>query len=480
MNFEETFFDSIVKRTLFYDPKIEIKPVHLANGLFRAVCGCYTDDNRQHEVIHPRKNAQRVDVPRSVREMLPTLLGADGTLYGTPNFSSYTLSHVTHITNDNHDRGAGEWLRTILMHGKEPSPAFSLLYNLLMEEEGKRSDELSTLTLPISPAHKDLKSRKPALTQEVWPTSLHIDPVTGEFSDPLIRAIRAGFDMLACYDAPMARYGGKLDTLRRLTIWGCFALYLHLANTGREGNAALIPVLFCMDATATPTLKQASIQSYQWVGRSIDHFFRRQIREQMRLLEEKVQWDDDRANRQRVRDMQWKKTRGGVKTTRTDEENQRDFLNFYNSYRSDTANHSPSTAFANAAADLLDRFLSSSPASVARALGVRIGLLTASRSQTAKLYAPEADLFEVLVRASVPLDEEWTLQQLAQHWADQYGILFGALGNENQRLAEWGISAVAGNEYLTNIERLVDILEWCGYARRYADGVVLVSVQEMR
>jgi len=417
-----------------------------------------------------------------VREMLSTLLSADGTLYGTPNFSSYTLSHVTHITSDNHDRKAGEWLRAILEHGEKPSPAFELLRELLMEDDTKRSDELSTLTLPISPTLEHLKSPSRKLTQEVWPSSLSIDQVTSEFADPLINAIRAGFDILARYDAPMARFGGKLDTLRRLTLWGCFTLYLHLANTGRQENTRLVPILFCMDAARMPTLKQASIQSYECVGRSLARFFRHQIREQIRQLQEEgqeLQWDDA-ANRQRVSTMQWKSKRGGVQSQRTDKDNRDDFLNFYDSYCSETANQSPPEAFANAAADLLDRILSSTPADVARLLGVRIGLLTASRAQTAKLYVPEADLLEVLVRASVPPETEWKLQDLAAHWADRYGILFGVLGDENQRLAEWGISAVAGNEYQTNTDRLVDVLEWCGYARRYADGVVLVSVQAMR
>lgn len=454
MNFEKTFFDSIVERTLFYSPKIEIKPVHLANGLFRAICGCYADNKDQHEAIHPLKNAQCDNVPRAVREILPTLLGADGTLYGTPNFTSYTLSHVTHITSDNHDRGAGEWLQAILKYGKEQSPAFTLLYDLLMEDDTKRSDELSTLTLPISPKPENLKQRILSIKPETqaWPSSLRIDQATGEFADPLLRAIRVGFDMLAHHDAPMARYGGKLDTLRRLTIWGCFALYLHLANTARKKeDDHLVPILFCMDAACTPTLKQASLQSYQWVGRSIDQFFRREIREQIRRLEEEgleVQWNDDQANEQRVQNMQWKLKRGGTQSSRTDEENINDFLSFYSSYRSETANQPPSLAFVNAAADLLDRFLSSSPSAVARLLGVRIGLLTMSRHQTAKLYTPEADLLEVLVRASVPPKKEQTLQQLAQHWFSQYGIMFGALGDENQRLADWGISAVAGDEYL--------------------------------
>ena len=152
------------------------------------------------------------------------------------------------------------------------------------------------------------------------------------------------------------------------------------------------------------------------------------------------------------------------------------FLRFYNSYQSEAAGLTPVQAFAHAAVDMLDLFLSSSPADVARALGVRIGLLSAPRKRTEKLYAPEADLLEVLVRASLPVGETWPLPDLAHYWAERYGILLGALGDENERLARRGIEAVAGDEYQRNVSRLVDLLEMSGYALRYADGVVLVQV----
>ena len=217
MNFESTFFEEIVKENLFYNPRIEIKPVHLANGFFRAVCGWQSDHVAQHRTMYPSKYPDldsSINLKTEDREMLYAVLGADGAIYGTPNFSSYTLSHVSHITSDNHDRGAGEWLRTILERGMEPSPAFELLRRLLMEDDRKRSDELSTMTLPLSPMMDSLKPFSQKLTDETLPQSLRINEKTGNFADPLITIIRQGFDQLARYDEPMAFYGGKLDTLR--------------------------------------------------------------------------------------------------------------------------------------------------------------------------------------------------------------------------------------------------------------------------
>src|SRR5437773_846212 len=113
LNFETDIFDKVIDRTLFYSPKIEIKPVHLANGFFRAVCGQYADAEYQHQALYIKKYLN-TDIDEQIREVLNSTLTADGSVYGSAHTSSYTLSHVSHITGDNHDRRTGEWLLTIL------------------------------------------------------------------------------------------------------------------------------------------------------------------------------------------------------------------------------------------------------------------------------------------------------------------------------------------------------------------------------
>ena len=227
------------------------------------------------------------------------------------------------------------------------------------------------------------------------PDSLRTD-VSGAFVDPVIRAIRAGFDQLAAYDTAAVRYGGKLDTLRRFAIWGCFGVYLHLANVGREQIDRRVPILFCMPGERIPTLQQASIQSYRWVGRSIDIFFRKEIQRQVEQLRDEGQpgsWESNEDIERIIGAIQWKVTRGGMRqTSRTPQDNMRDFRSFYYSYRSATASQPPHVAFANAAADLLDRVLSSNPDDVARNLGRRIGLLNVTSRRTLRRYTPQPDL----------------------------------------------------------------------------------------
>ena len=156
----------------------------------------------------------------------------------------------------------------------------------------------------------------------------------------------------------------------------------------------------------------------------------------------------------------------------------KDCWRFYCSYRGEAANYSSVEAFANTATDMLGLVLSSKPQDIARALGTRIGLLGKSEGKNKKSYVPRPDFLEVLIRATIPKDETWTLTEVAEYWAENYGILFGGLGDENSRLQAWGIVPVDRDELAANVNALAILLEMSGYARRYADGVVLVKVED--
>lgn len=480
IDFESIFFDQTVEETLFYSPKIEIKPVHLANGLFRAVCGKFAEARDQHIAIYP-KAYPNSNVNEQIRGVLNNILSADGALFARAQMSSYTLSHVSHITSDNHDRRTGEWLFTVLTYdnGDGPSPALQLLRALLNQDDRQRSDEVSTLTLPLTKSSYELRDFKLQMPVQ-RPSSLEVDE-TGTFCDPLLYSIRKGFDYIAEHDRGKGNFGEKLDTLRRLVTWGCFSIYLHLANSGSLDREKRVPIMLCMLESPSPTLRQASTQSYQWVGRSIDKFFRTAIRDTLnRIAEEGIygSWETDADIRQQIQTMTWKASSGRMQQAEARlAKYTPQCLLFYDSYLSDTANQSPRAAFANAAADMIDQIVSSSPTAVAHNLGTRIGLLSPG-PYSRKRYTAVPDLLEVLVRATIPPQEQWTIDELAHYWANHYGLLFGALGDENAQLAEWGINAIDGSSLYDNTDALATILELSGYARRYADGVILVSVRE--
>lgn len=484
IQFERMLFDEVVNSRLLYSPKIEIKPAHLANGFFRAICGRYANARQQHQVLFPKaypepEQAFFADPTHGrARELMHALFSADATMFAQVNVSSYTLSHVSHITSDNHDRGTGQWLTTLLSHpiGGHPSPALALLREALLQDSWRRSDELSVLTLPLVDADGEMFSVFNRPLSRYPNDSLAADEA-GAFLDPLLNALRIGFDRLAAYEQDTLAYGGKLDLLRRMITWSCFAIYLHLANCGRDNLEQRVPLVLSLVQPSTPTLLQASIQSYQWVGRSIDRFFRQSFLERVEEWAETRThgtWDTDADMEQHIDSMSWKAQ--PARQGRDREEAYRQKCRaFYQSYRSAAAGQSPRVAFANALTDMLDAVLSSSPLDVARGLGIRIGLLPSSRQRRQKLYTPVPDLLEVLVRASIPPAEEWSLEQLADYWAEQYGLLFGAIGRENDYLDTWNISTIDGAELQKNMDAFVETLTLSGYAHRYADGVVLIS-----
>src|SRR5688500_15341457 len=129
LNFRKRFFEDIVVQELGYNPRIEIKPAHLGNGFVRGVCRGYANNEVQHMAMYPnaypflvldslsddrsktkfqtcstsQQEALRfLNGKEDERAMLNRLLGGDKTLYRLVNTSSYSLSHASHITSDNH------------------------------------------------------------------------------------------------------------------------------------------------------------------------------------------------------------------------------------------------------------------------------------------------------------------------------------------------------------------------------------------
>lgn len=515
LDFRKEFFEEIAKAQLGYLPWIAVAPSHMANGFFREIGGGYYNNEAQHRAIYagvnPVPNAQDpfrkkfdslpaqqqnalaflLDHPQQ-RQILSQALRADKTTFKGVGMSSYTLSHAQHATNDNHDRGVGRWLRHILQQG-EQRHAYELLHQLLTQgvtrsaETPAISDALSLMTLPLMNWDSDPKTRS---YDYDLPANLNHD-TNGNFADPLINTIRNTFDQLAENDSDSAKRNGKLDALRRMTTLACFAFYLHLINIG-EPRPRKLPLLLYLDRNSH-TLERASQESYRLVRQSTDNFVRDAISEkiwQLHTSGEFGPWDREADIEHHIdQTINWYRyTPGNAKEQSKVEELKRNCRNFYQSYLTTTPNdelraigpalpNNEMAAIALALADMVGLVFSETPASVARALGVKIGLLTRGDSHENKAYELHPDLLEVLVRAIIPVGEEWPLKKLAEYWYKQFGILFGGLGNENAKLAKWEITPVDVNELKQNRDALALQLEVSGYAQSYADGVVVVRVE---
>ena len=507
LNFRKTFFEEIMKSRLGYTPWIVVAPSHMANGLFREISGGYYNNEAQHRAINAKVNpvpyegdnaykkftgfseSQQtalgfMQANSTQRQILSQSFRADKTVFTSVGTSSYTLSHAQHTTNDNHDRDFGRWLTYVLQQGSE-RPAFDLLYLLLMQGVTRSanipaiSDVVSLMTLPLM--EKGNVDPKQRTYDYDLPKNLTYDD-TGMFADPLANTIRATFDRLAENDHDSAMRNGKLDALRRMTTLACFSFYLHLINIGELGRGKL-PLMLYLERDSR-TLKRASQESYRLVRQSTDQFLYTTIKEKIDELNSSGAfgyWDNEADIKRHISDtINWYRAKEGSKSRIKEETKvarlKISCLNFYNSYRATTDNNEIE-ALAHALTDMIGMVFSETPATVARALGVKIGLLTRGGRRENKAYELHPDLLEVLVRATIPVGEEWTIRELAKKWYDQFGVLFGGLGNENQELAKWEIAPVDVNELQRNKQALAQQLELSGYAQSYADGVVSVRVE---
>lgn len=486
------YFKQGVIAPLGYAPNSSsIKPVHIANGLSRAALGEYCDPTILNRALNRWVKAQErhstedltLDAGdrlgelataknrpqlNELRQLLRGVLDADGAVYDKNENCSYTLTHRSHVTRDHNDRGAGDFLFRLLATdlGDGPGPALALLRDLLSDD----SDEISVMVAPLTSGEEP---RGYDGADGDAPESLKTRS-TGDgrktFRSAVVREIRRGFDTLAAFERSR---GSKLHSLRRLVSFSTFSLFLHVINRsldyedGRSLQARRPPLLLDFVQGGWSPVAVASHATYNLACKSVERMIAHGLRSAF-----EAEHGDRWTTRQVEAFIDEVELRG---PDRAQQRKRRHFLEVFRSYAS--GGHSVSDAFNLAVVDVMLEELSGTPIDYVRALGVRGGLL-APRGQRAvkKRYAPSPELIEVLLAATLGADEEVQLEQLADRWWEQYGILTGARPVDAKELSRFSILDATKENLAANGEALRCALIDIGYARRYADGVTVIRL----
>lgn len=492
----ENLFDTGVHTPLGYRAtSSSTKPVHVANGLFRATLGMAYDPRLLNRVVNRwarRRTEERhtsdailadapapfgvfADTPRrhlldGLRDLLRDVLNADGAVYDKNENCSYTLTSQHLVTPDHNDRGTGLFLYTLLATdlGGGPSPALEVLARLLADD----SDEIAVMTLPLlddtegHPAHR---------SYDEVPASLAIvrDRRSGlRFASPVTGHLRDGFDALGRF---LASDGGKLQNLRRIVTFATLALYLHLVGSAARDEqddtpegARRPPLLLDLVQEGWTPVGAASYATYLLAAKSVDHLTERGIATALTLVH-------SRWTQQRVDDFVADLTLSG--RARDQERKRRNVLDACRSYAAGGA--TILDALVLALADLAHEELTATPFDFARAIGVRSGLLAPRGNRAVKKrYAPSAEVIEVLLASVLGAGEEVDLATLAARWWDRYRILVGARSSDAAELAAFSITDASAEDLGRNADALRDLLLALGYARSYADGVTVIRLSE--
>lgn len=468
-----------------------IKPVHLANGLARALTGQTHDTTALAQTLRRWVRDQRAGVDResnpttaildryskafrdgadtepervnTLRALARDVLGADDAVFQQADKSSYTLANGRFVSPDPSDNRAGLFVAELLRAGGDGDAAAFLVASLLDD-----TDPYSTLAAPLL----DL-----ATSRDVQPSAgdeadalgrlLSVD-AHEQLVSPILRSLRECFDRLARFEQ---REGSKLNSMRRLVLFGCFVVHVHVISRWSEveAGAPRPPILLDMYDGAKLPLRDASRATLRAGGEALERLLTYRLMERLGHLSaaavDRVLEDRQALGRE-----------------------QQALVAAYETQRAD-AQIRPGEALAQAYLNVA--FSGKQPLNFLTELGRRAGYLTPWANQgrggrTKKRYGASAEFLETLVAAIVEPDDMLQFGEFLDRLRDSFGVLAGRAQDDdavrtcNLAGQPWtSTTSIAEEDLRMNVEALRQAVLETGYAREYADGqTVIVSTPE--
>jgi len=473
-------FDDINKTECFgYLPtSSSTKPAHVANGWFRRILGRRYDPVLLNQTlvhwtqkgeVNPSDKllAEHASVfepfrPQSMRRQFAEFR-ADLKLLVSPiggavnkgnNFSSYNVTCERHLTEDRSDGGTGAFLYHLLATdlGGGPSDGIDLLSEVLQHPK----DEVSTITSPL--VHTAVASDVPLGN---YPAESVFKKRGNSFLSPSLNSLRIGFDSLSSFERAN---GGGLDALRRFIAFGVFSILVHLQNRQLEleGSKKLNPMLLYFPDRHRNTAYQASHATYNLNRRSIESLYTARFKA----------WLEGRIGL-RPTDRKCESFLEEVEFGKNDDKNREQLKKAYSAYSSQ---FNRLDAMAEAVRETVFRDQSSTPMKFYGALGVRNGFMRPMNSER-KYYTLEGVFLESVLASILPVGE-MPYQKFLNEMFVRYGLLVGGRPEDAGMLLEFGIGSATVQDLRGNSLAFRQQLLSLGWARQYADGVLMVQVPE--
>jgi len=475
-------FDDINKTECFgYLPtSSSTKPAHVANGWFRRIMGRRYDPVLLNQTLvhwtqkgevnpsdkllaehasvfepfRPQSKRREFAEFRADLKLLVSPIG--GAVNNNNNFSSYNVTCERHLTEDRSDGGTGAFLYHLLANdlGSGPSDGINLLSEILKNTK----DEVSTITSPL--VHTAVASD---VALGTYPAESVFKKRGKNFLSTSLNSLRTGFDSLSRFERAN---GGGLDALRRFIAFGVFSILVHLQNRqfDLDGSKKLNPTLLYFPDRHRNTAYQASHATYNLNRRSIESLYTARFRA----------WLEGRIGL-RPTDKKCDSFLEEVEFGKNDDKNREQLRKAFLSYRSQFVHLD---AMAEAVRETVFRDLSGTPLDFYRGLGIRNGFVRpAGNNAVRKYYTLEGILLESVLASILP-QGEMTYQQFLGELFFRYGLLVGGRPEDVGILLEYGIGNATVQDLRGNSLAFRQQLLSLGWARQYADGVLMVQVPE--
>ena len=468
-----------------------IKPVHVANGLARALAGRTYDTSAVTRLVRRYVRNQKLGVDEErfpnaevladfaaafadpkgqepdalrvtrLRSLAFDVLAADGAVF--PTQQSFTLSNERFITGDLSDVRMGLFLARLLTAEPIARTEAAVYIRELLQSE---SDPWTTLALPVL-KFGDAREETPSVevAERIAKSDHLFAPSSGQLASPTLRNLRDAYDRLARFER---HSGSKLNSLRRLMLFGCFVLHVHAVSrwSERDDHAPRPPILLDLFDGTLISVADASRATLRAAGDSIEGVIRSRFHE-------RVVGDYGTTGKQIEAVLMTSGLGDRVEV-------------LYRAYLE--GGTEPADALARAMAeDAIDREREAPIGSLIE-LGRRAGFLAPWSNQgrggkLRKRYTATAEFLETLVAATVEPDEPVEFPEFLDQLRDLFGIVVGRsqddaiIRHTNLRDDEFWPDIVSINEedLRRNVEEFRDLLVESGYAKAYADGRTMVT-----
>ena len=476
----------------FQPLNFSVKPVHVANGLARALTrrsykthalartlrryvvkqqlGVEQERHPNSEILERYGDAfesrrdSEPDLQRlsRLRALSLDVLGADNAVFDQEDKSSYTLTNERFVTRDPSDRRSGLFLARLLQAEHGDTDAANLLLDLLKSEE----DAWTTLALPLLQFGAVREESNEGEAAERAAMADHLFAATdGRLDSRTLAVLRESYDRLARFELIA---GSKLNSLRRLVLFGCFVLHVHAISRWHESNPARPrpPMLLDMFDGTVRSVRDASRASLRAAADAIECLI-------LDCFKEEVQ----AAGTSR------EELLGALQEQHADET----VITDYQIYAGGDLD--PVDALARAIVDEAFAKAREHPIGSLVELGRRAGFLSpwANSGRGGKLrkrYTATAEFLETLVAATVDPNEPLEFPEFLDRLKDDFGILVGRpeddpiIRRNNLSPEQFGPPTSINEEDLRrNVTALRHLLVETGYGKSYADGRTIVTTE---
>lgn len=487
----------------FLPTNSSMKPVHVANGLYRRLVGSTTDHtplarvlrqyvkNQRGGFMEERDpnasilddfgdrfadsygNAPSDDDLTAFRSLAKETLGADAAVFSS-NQASFTLSHQRMISSDLSDNGSGDLLAALLSAGagQRATPGAEILRTLLAED----ADPWTMIGWPLLDVGEQHEA---TLTGVAQVRSERILPLvktdsSGELVWATLRELRARYDQLGVYEKA---YGAKLTTMRRMVLFGCFVIHVHMIRRCADvlSTGPRPPILLDLFDGRLRSLREASAATLQGGFRAVETLVLHRIHEYLQsasggAVESYLDALPENADATAIRD-EYDAQRDGVDPADA-------LAEAY--WKAGYSGVGPTT-------------VKGFPWHALLALGRRSGYLLpyddrGRGGKEHKRYGANAEFAELLVAATVAPGDPVDFDEFLDRLRSSFGIVVGRradfdiIRRNDLRMGAQLQRSVSVNEsdLRANLLKFRSLIVDIGFAKSYADGRTVVTTDEGR